>query len=190
MRMCSQSSAPAPAWNFWTYSIVFIIRTRSVLACMTFTRLVSPTKERSKPSCARLWRFSVPISYGSIRTVDSRQEAGQKFDWHLEIWWLLRQYCVHPLRLNRGRGQFSIPDLTRRLSNSWQRHSAYGYGPARSPLDHCMRKLRSKAATSGTRGRHPTHSSSNPVRMNYCRRSQREQVLMQWTLSVLARCMR
>jgi hypothetical protein len=148
---------------------------------MTFTRLVSQTMERSKPFCARLWRFLVPISYGSIRTADSRQEAGQKFDWHLEIWWLPQQYCAHPSSLDGERAPLLIPDLTGCLANSWQRHSAYGCAPARFPFDHCTRRLRFEATTSGTQERHPTHSSLNPVRMNYCRRSQREQVLMEWT---------
>ena len=131
-----------------------------------------------------------PDQLWAIRTADSRQEVGQKFDWHLEIWWLPRQYCAHPSRLDGERTALSISDLTGCLSNSWQRHSAYGCRPARSRVDHCMRKLRSEATTCGTREGHPTHSSLHPVRMNYCRRSQREQVLWSGPSLVLARCMR
>jgi hypothetical protein len=95
--------------------------------------------------------------------------------------WQLQVACAHPSRLDGERDPLLIPDLTGCLSNCWQRHFAYGCGPARFPFDHCMRRLRFEATTSGTRKRHPTHSSLNPVRMNYCRRSQREQVLMEWT---------
>ena len=99
--------------------------------------------------------------------------------------WKYGGYPGNTARIHRvstgERTALSISDLTGCLPNSWQRHSAYGCRPARSRFDHCMRKLRSEATNSGTRERHPTHSSLHPVRMNYCPRSQREQVLMEWT---------
>ena len=130
--------------------------------------------------------------HGSLRTAKSPDQLWVNPDCGLKTrgWaevrlalgiWCYPGYCAHPSRLDGERTALSISDLTGCLSNSWQRHSPMACRPASSRVDHCMRKLRSEATTSGTREGHPTHSSLHPVRMNYCRRSQREQVLMEWT---------